>query len=93
MQRLAYSGHALICMVLAACLLLQPQPDLETIRNILAKAVKCGSDGAKYLKIILDVLATRGLFEVRIFSAFSNLLFHKQLSNYRRIIMHADDLH
>lgn len=55
MQRLAYNGHASICVALAACLIFQPQPKMEIIRNILAKAVKHKSDGTKFLEIMLEV--------------------------------------
>lgn len=40
MQRFSYSGRASVSVVLAAHLLLQPQPYLEAIKDILAKAVK-----------------------------------------------------
>lgn len=40
MQRLTYNGHASIYVVLAAHMLLQPQPNLENIKRILEKAAK-----------------------------------------------------
>ena len=93
MQRLAYSGHASICVILVDSLLLQPQPDLETIKNILAKVVRRKCDGAKYLDIMLEVLATGGFSEEKVFSTFYDLFSDKQLANYRRSIMNLDGLH
>jgi len=82
MQRFSYSGHESVCVVLAAHLLLQTQPDLEAIRDILAKEVKHESDKAKYLEIMLEV-----------FSAFSYLFLRQQLANCRRTITPVNNLH
>jgi len=92
-QRFSYSGHASVCVVSAAHLLLRPQPDLEAIRDILAKGVKHNSDGAKYLEIILEVLAIEGFLEDRVFPSFSDLFFLQQLDNCRCIIKLVHDLH
>lgn len=93
MQKLAYSGHASICVALAACFLFQTQSDLKINRNILAKAVKRKPDRAKYLDIMLEVLPTGGFSEDTVFSAFYDLFSRKQLANYRRTIMNPDGLH
>jgi len=93
MHRFSYSGHASVCVVLVLHLLLQPQPNLETIRDILAKAAKHESNAAKYLEIMLEVLAIKGIPGDQVFSAFSDLFLRHQLANCRRTIMRVDDLH
>lgn len=78
-------------MVLDAYMLLQPRPNLENIKQFLAKGVKHKSDGAKYFEIMLKVMGNGGFPEDEVFPAFQDLFIQRQLANYKNIIMNPDD--
>jgi len=71
----------------------KPHPDLETIKTILAKAVKYKSNGAKYLEILLEVLASGGFYEDKVFLAFYDLFLHRQLADCKNTNMNPYGLH
>lgn len=72
-KRLTYNDHESIYVVLAARMLLQPRPNLENIKHILAKAAKHKSDRAMYFKIMLKVLACGGFPKNKVFLDFQDL--------------------
>jgi len=56
-RRLPSSGHPFYNLTINTFMLHQVHPDLTRIRQVLAKAMKHGSDGATYFNLMLEVLA------------------------------------
>jgi len=61
MRMQSSSGNPFYSVAIATFMLHQIRPDLERIRQVLAKALKHGSDGATYFNLMLEILAKYSL--------------------------------
>jgi hypothetical protein len=88
-RRLPSSGHPSYNVAIAAFMLHQIRPNLERIKQILAKAMKHGFDGATYFNLMLEVLPADNLPDDHILPLFQDLFDCRQLANCRNVILHT----
>jgi hypothetical protein len=72
-RRLSCNGHPSYSVVITAFMLYQIRPELERIKQVLAKAMKHGSDGAIYFNLMLEVLAEYNFPSDHIHPVFQDL--------------------
>ena len=75
-RKLSSSGHPCYSVAIAAFMLHQVRLDLRRIRQVLAKAMKHGFDGATYFHL-----------DDRILPVFQDLFVRRQLANYQNAIL------
>jgi len=80
-------------VVLAAFVLHQIRSNLDRIKQILAKAMKHGSDGATYFNLMMEILARDKLPDDHISSTFQDLFNHRQLANCENAILNTAGPH
>jgi len=85
--RLSSSGHPFYTVAIASFMLNQIRPDLERIRQVLAKAMKHNYDGATYFNLMLEVLAQDNLLDNQILPVFLDLFERRQLAICRNAIL------
>jgi len=64
------SGHPFYSVSIATFMLHQLRPDLERIIQVMAKAMKHGSDGATYFNPMLEFLAADNIPDDQILPVF-----------------------
>lgn len=62
-------------------MLSEGKPNVDNITSILQKATSHGSDGAKYLFLMIKVLTKEGFSTKEVIPTFKNLFEHKKLAN------------
>jgi len=88
-HKLSNSGHSSYRTAIAAFMLHQIRLDLERIKQILAKAMKQGSDGATYFNLMMEVVAADNPLDDQILPVFQNLFERHQLAHCRNAILHT----
>ena len=88
-RKLSSSGHSSYRTTIATFMLHQIRPDLERIKQILAKAMKHGSDGATYFNLMLEVVAADNPLDDRILPVFRDLFERHQLAHCHNAILHT----
>jgi len=86
MQQLTLSGHACYCVVRAAQILHQSQPNLPRIHLVLRNAYFTRSDEAMYFLLMLKVLVSEGFDRNRVLSIFNGLFVRQRLAHCRDAI-------
>jgi len=88
-RRSSSSGNPFYSVAIATFMLHQIRPDMEIIKQVLAKAMKHGSDGATYFNLMVDVLAGDSPPDDQILLAFQDLFKRRQLENCRNAILNT----